>query len=97
MDNLLGFILLIAIVYYFVKKRKKSEKTPLTSVSKKIKGVRWECKRCGNDWLVNEPVPKDYKSKERNHTADGKNLNDNIGRPWVCSDCGTYTLTQPKK
>ena len=98
MDNLLGFILLVGIIYYFVKKRQnKSEKATDTSSSQKTKSVRWECNRCGNDWQVNEPVPKDYKSHARNHTADGKNLDDNKGRPWVCSDCGTYTLTNPKK
>lgn len=64
---------------------------------KKARGVRWVCDRCGNDWIVHEPVPKDYKSRDRNTTADGKNLSDDTGRPWVCSNCGTYTLTNPEK
>ena len=98
MDNLLGFILLVGIIYYFVKKRQnKSEKTTTTSVSQKTKGVRWECKRCGNDWIVKETVPNNYKDKSQNTTAEGKNLDNALGRPWVCSDCGSYSQTQPLK
>lgn len=42
---------------------------------------RWKCDRCGDIWIVNSPVPNNFKREQ-----DG---------PHVCPSCGTYAYTNP--
>ena len=105
MEILVILLVLVVLFVYSVPKlnakygNAQPQKTSTNSGSSKPRGVRWECDKCGNDWIVREPVPDNYKSKKLNENLNPSNLwhDKTEGRPWVCSDCNSYTDTHPQK
>ena len=57
------------------------------------KAVQWECRFCGNHWVITQPVPGNYKAMgpQPNET------NPRATKPWICSTCNSATDSRPKK
>jgi DNA-directed RNA polymerase subunit RPC12/RpoP len=105
MDTLLGFVIIGAITYWWIRRRKAKKESQgslkvtvqesdtgdaLKSGRAKLPGKKWVCTRCNREFSISV----DPKTVPRMWWIPSNN--DKGGSPWACPDCGTYAYTVPR-